>query len=222
MLALFLCCAPVLMCCPRPLTTRSPTHQQIPPKGIDWELSYCAEHESKWHSIVAPKEYDNIVIGKLVAGGWVRGRVLLAEIQVCVTGDMHTFFGQPGQEGGCGVPLCSSLSTLTAACFHLLPSPTHSCRPHSFHPHSFYPHSSHPPPLLSTPQAPATRSSAAQGWQAPSHGLAPQSGGPGHPQRGLRLQAQRQPLNPISRAGQQGQQGAARRRRRIGMLRLQS
>lgn len=42
---------------------------QLPPKGVDWEVSYCAEGDKKWANVVAPKEYDNVYIGKLLPGG---------------------------------------------------------------------------------------------------------------------------------------------------------
>jgi hypothetical protein len=46
---------------------------QLPPKGVDWEVSYRPEHGSKWTNIVATKEYDNVCINKLLPGEWFVG-----------------------------------------------------------------------------------------------------------------------------------------------------
>jgi hypothetical protein len=41
----------------------------MPPKGVDWEVTYCGEGDKKWASCVAPKEYDNVYISRLTPGG---------------------------------------------------------------------------------------------------------------------------------------------------------
>jgi hypothetical protein len=42
---------------------------QLPPKGVEWEISYRAEGELKWINLVAPKEYDNLMVPRLLPGG---------------------------------------------------------------------------------------------------------------------------------------------------------
>jgi hypothetical protein len=41
---------------------------QLPPKGVEWEVSYSCAADRKWTNMLATREYDNILLTKLQPG----------------------------------------------------------------------------------------------------------------------------------------------------------
>jgi hypothetical protein len=41
---------------------------QLPPKGVEWEVSYSCTADKKWTNMLATREYDNILLTKLRPG----------------------------------------------------------------------------------------------------------------------------------------------------------
>jgi hypothetical protein len=41
---------------------------QLPPKGVEWEVSYSCAADKKWTNMLATREYDNILLSKLRPG----------------------------------------------------------------------------------------------------------------------------------------------------------
>jgi hypothetical protein len=50
---------------------------QLPPKGVEWEVSYSCAADKKWTNLLATREYDNILITKLRPGR-------LAHLNLCM------------------------------------------------------------------------------------------------------------------------------------------
>jgi hypothetical protein len=47
---------------------------QMPPRGVQWEVSYSRAGQPRSTTLPADKDFDNVLISKLTPGGWVGGR----------------------------------------------------------------------------------------------------------------------------------------------------
>ncbi|KAF6263249.1 hypothetical protein COO60DRAFT_486587 [Scenedesmus sp. NREL 46B-D3] len=68
-------------------------HGKLPPKGVEWEVSYSCAADKKWTNLLATREYDNILLTKLRPG-----TEYAAKVRTGLAGS-HTWSGTPDWGG---------------------------------------------------------------------------------------------------------------------------